>query len=91
MRFDELVEQCLLWLMALVGSFAEAMPINRGRPSLLCAHMVAPPWVPMVRNEPDWGSSLSNATSKACSKTAVGDQICSVCSCVRHFLASSLP
>jgi hypothetical protein len=51
-RFDELIEQCLLRLMALVGSFAKAMPMNRGRLSLPCANMVVPPWRPERLNEP---------------------------------------
>jgi len=42
-RFDELVEKCLLGLMPLVGSIARAMPINRGRLSLPCANMLVPP------------------------------------------------
>ena len=29
----KLVEQSLLWAMALIGGVAEGMPINRGRPS----------------------------------------------------------
>ena len=68
--FDELVEQCLLRLMALVGGFAKAMPINRGRLSLPCANMVVPSRISIVRNEPDWGSSTRNATSEACGETA---------------------
>lgn len=28
-RFDELVEQCLLWLMALVGNGAKALPASQ--------------------------------------------------------------
>ena len=42
-RFNELVEKCLLELMPFVGSIARAMPINRGRPSLPCANMLVPP------------------------------------------------
>jgi hypothetical protein len=50
-RFDELVEKCLLGLMPFVGSIAGAtpdnagwaLPINRGRPSLPCANMLVPP------------------------------------------------
>jgi hypothetical protein len=33
-RLDELIEQCLLGLMALVCGVAKCMPINRGRLSL---------------------------------------------------------
>ena len=73
--FDELVEQCLLRLMALVGSFPKAIPINRGRLSLPCPNTVVPPRISIVRNEPDWGISLRNATSEACGETAVGHQI----------------
>jgi hypothetical protein len=40
-RFDELIEQCLLRLMVLVGSFAKAMPMpmNPGQAlPALCQH-----------------------------------------------------
>ena len=38
-RFDELVEKCLLGLMLFVGSIARAMPMNRGQTlPALCQH-----------------------------------------------------
>jgi hypothetical protein len=66
--FDELVEQCLLGLMALVGGFAKAMPINRGRPSLPCANMVVPPWRPGRPNKPACIGRPDNATSEVASE-----------------------
>jgi len=63
-RFDELVEQCPLRLMAFVGGFAKAMPINRGRPSLPCANIVVPPWRLGRSNEPACIGRPGNATSE---------------------------
>ncbi len=37
-RFDKLVEKCLLGLMQFVGKVTKAIPINRGRLSLHCAY-----------------------------------------------------